>query len=354
MIEANDLPDVTKRVLATGKVEAADVLAVRRAVYGGDCLVTRAEAEAVFELERARKTYCSEWSEFFVEALTDFVLNQEQPVGYLSLANAAWVEAQIKRRREPSLDGDMELVANLIEKASSVPPSFSAFALRLAKDVVIYGDGPDGRNRRHKTGLVDEADIAMLKRILWGAGSEGLLAVSRDEAEALFAIADATTGAANVPEFDDLFAKAIGNYLIGATGRDVPSREDALRWDTGAFKAYKAETVSILHTVLASALGIAPQAVNALLHPRETAAFTFDTLRNNRTLNEEIEHEQGRRNIARDVEIEVAAIMTPSKSAWLAERIGKNGVTNGPERALLDFVARESQALGVNFEVAAT
>ena len=36
----------------------------------------------------------------------------------------------------------------------------------------------------------DDADVALLNRILWGAGSEGLLAVSRDEAERLHPLVD--------------------------------------------------------------------------------------------------------------------------------------------------------------------
>lgn len=331
MAGSDTVHEIALRVGVSGKVEAADVLAVRRAVYGGDCLVSRAEAEAVYAVERARRGHCREWSEFFVEALTDFVLNQELPVGYLSAENAAWLEGQIKLRKEPSMDGDMAIVANMIERASEVPASFAAFALRLAKEAVIYGDGADAKGRVHASGRVDEADVAMLKRILWGAGSEGLLAVSRDEAEALFAIADATTGAANVPEFDDLFGKAIGNYLLGATGRAVPSRETALRWQTPA--QYKVDVVQSLSQILRERGKINPK-------------FLKDTQAT--SLAQEVEDEHARLNVKRDVEIEVAAIMTPEKASWLTDRIEKNGLMNGPEKALVKFIEREASNLGVD------
>ena len=327
---SESLSDLARRIAVSRTVAANDVLALRRAVYGNDGLVSYDEAAALFEIERARSGYCAEWSALFVEALTDYVLNQVPPSGYLSDENASWVMEQIKRRKEPSTDGDLALVTNLIEQAREVPAAFSAFALRLTKDAVVYGDGPDARGRPHALGRVTEADVMMLRRILWGAGSEGLLAVSRDEAEALFAIADATTGADNAAEFDDLFARAIGNYLIGATGRAVPLRADALRWETGA--AYKVDVLTGLSGVLSSGQALDPK-------------FMIDTLRNARTLSDDVEFRHAAENQARETALAVAAIMTPEKAGWLLDHVNKNGVMNTPEMALVRFIAREASDL---------
>lgn len=323
------LVETARAVTQTGKVGPDDIRALRQAIFA-DGVVSCAEAEALFAIERSRTEHSDAWSELFVEALTDYSLNQGPPTGYLSEDTANWFAAEISKRKTPSTDADLELVTNLIEKAREVPPSFAAFALRLAKTEVIYGDGPDARGRMHEAGRVTEADVLTLQRILWGAGSEGQLAVSRDEAEALFAIADATTGAANSPQFDDLFAKAIGNYLLGATGRPVPSRETALRWETEP--AHKANLVSVLGQLFASGHGFAPATIG-------------ETMRNNTTLAQEVEDEHAHRNMVREVDMEVAAIMTPEKAGWLLERVNKNGVMNGPERALLSFVQREASVL---------
>jgi hypothetical protein len=325
------LLDIAARISKSGAVAPGDVIAVRREVYGNDGLVSREEAEGIFAIERARTLHLDDWSNVFVEAITDYLLNQEPPSGYMSVENAEWVMAQIKRRKEPSTDGDLALVTNLIEQARQVPAAFSAFALRLTKEAVVYGDGPDARGRPHGHGKVTEADVIMLRRILWGAGSEGLLAVSQDEAEALFAIADATTGADNVAEFDDLFARAIGNYLIGATGRSVPPRDLALRWETE--KPYKADVVAALSRVLASS----PQAIRP--------EFMKETMRNVRTLSEDIELRHDKDNQAREAAMAAAEIITPEKAGWLLDRVNKNGVMNGPEKALVRFIAREASAL---------
>lgn len=329
-LQLETLSDVSARVCAKRIVHLDDVLAIRRIIYGNDGRVDEFEAEALYAIERARTGYLAEWSKLFVEALTDHILNQVVPRGYMSEDNAKWVMAQVKRRKEPSTDGDLALVANLIEQARDVPAFFSAFGLRLCKEAVIYGDGPDGRGRIHQRGCVTGADVEMLRRILFGAGSEGLLAVSHEEAEALVAIADMTTGAANVPEFDELFARAIGNYLIGATGRPVPKREDALRWETPA--AYKTDTLSALSGLFRGAQALSPD-------------FVIDTIGGARTLSEDVEWEIERQNQIRDIHREDAEVITPEKAEWLLSRVNKNGVMNAPEQALIRFIAREASYL---------
>ncbi|HWT45025.1 MAG TPA: hypothetical protein VN085_03625, partial [Vicinamibacterales bacterium] len=56
--------------------------------------------------------------------------------------------------------------------------------------------------------------------------------VSRDEAEALFAINDAAAERSDGGQFDDLFAKAIVHHAASASGLPVPSRSVALSPDT--------------------------------------------------------------------------------------------------------------------------
>lgn len=321
-----DLQTTARAIAASGAVTLQNVRDLRQIIFK-DGVVSRSEAEALLSIERARTTHNQAWSELFVEALTDYAIRQEQPVGYLSEDTSSWLMCQLKLHRQPSMDADVALVAKIIEDAREVPSMFSAFALRMTKDAVIYGDGADEAGRMHKSGAVDEADVALLKRILWGAGSEGQLAISEDEAEALFAIADATTGANNVPEFDDLFAKAIGNYLLGATGHAVPSRQEALSMELSA--NYKSDLFRMLKQTVKGGV------------PKPSSML--DTLRNARSLAEDVELEQGLRNVRRDIDIEFDAVMTPLKADWLLDHVGKNGVMNGPEKALVRFIAREAK-----------
>ena len=326
-----ELATTARAVTESGEVAPADIASLRQAIYA-DGIVSRAEGTALFDIERTRTVHSDAWSQLFVEALMDYALNQEPPVGCLSGDTAAWITSEVGRRKTPSTDADLELVTNIIEKAREVPASFSAFALGLAKQEVLYGDGPDRLGRAHISGRVTEADVIVLQRILWGAGSEGLLAVSREEAEALVAIADATTGANNVAEFEDLFARAIGNYLIGATGRSVPTRQEALAAQTRG--DYKMSLNGVL------------SAFNKLIRP---SVADFKEGMNMRSLTEEIsaaaEAETLDRENARDEARAVAEIMTPDKAGWLLDHVGKNGVITGPEKALVRFIERQSSAL---------
>lgn len=317
-------------IATSGTIDASEVGQVRRAIFT-DGLVTREEAVQLFEIERGRRAHDGDWAALFVEALTDYAIKQEPPAGYLSADTANWIMAEISKRKSPSTDAEVELVINLIEKAREVPASFAAFALRLVKDIVMYGDRPDARGRLHDGGRVTEADVDALQRILWGAGSEGLLAVSRDEAEALFAIARHSTGANNDPRFEELFAKAIGNHLIGATGRSIPALDVSLRWETEG--PYKANVLRVMSETLASASKVAD------------TAFVADAIRNARSLGADLEAANDDANRAREADIAAASVVTTGKADWLLEHVGQNGVITGPEKALLRFIAREASAI---------
>ncbi len=326
--------EIAQRVGTSGKVEASDIAALRRAIYQ-DGVVSRAGGEALFGIERVRTAHSDAWSLLFVEALTDYAIKQEPPEGYLSGDTAAWIAAEISKRKQPSTDAEIELVINLIEQSREVPAAFASFALRLVKDMVMYADGPDARGRSHDGARVSEADVIALQRVLWGAGSEGLMAVSRDEAEALVAIANASTGYDNDTKFDDLFAKAIGNYLLGATGRKVPSRDVAFRWET---ETYRRDAIGIMQAVFGNAR-------RADWGQLKNTGFYEDTIQNARSLSDDVEHRFETENAAYDAAQLAASVMTPEKAGWLLNHVGQNGVVTGPEKALLRFIKQEARSL---------
>jgi hypothetical protein len=329
-----DLVKIAADIAARGKILDSDIMAIRGAVFGDD-IVSRAEAEALFGIERARTAHNRAWSELFAEALTDYCIRQEPPEGFLSESTAAWVMTEIARNKSPSTDAELELLIALIEKAREVPAAFSAFALGHVKSVVMYGGGPDARGRAHDGGRISQADIHALERILWGAGTEGHLAISRDEAEALFGIANASAGADNDERFEDLFAKAIGNYLLGATGRAVPSRDVALRWEAE-------ETHLDAARLLRSVMQTYSTADWSKLRDRD---FWADSVLRPRSLSEDVDAAFEAQLAARKAAEDVASVMTPEKAAWLLDHIGRNGVMTPPEKALARFIARNTSRL---------
>ena len=323
-----EITQFAKLVARSGAVEVSQIAELRRAIYS-DGIVSRPEAEVLFEIERARTAHSDAWSQMFVEALTEYALNREPPTGYLSDDTAGWLIGQITQRKIPSTDAEIELLINIVEKASEVTPAFSAYALRLVKDMVIYSDGTDARGRSHGGMRVTEADVDSLQRILWGAGREGHMAVSLDEAEALFSISHASAGADNDPRFDDLFARAVGNYLLGATGRNMPAREVALRRETEG--PYRASVVGVLSRTLAGATQ-----VGSARHILDAIAEAIDDRM-------DIAFEKS--NFDRDIAIDAAEVMTARKADWLLDHVGQNGVMTAPEKTLVRFVAREAGAI---------
>ncbi len=318
--------EIAIEVAKSGSVTSDHISTLRRSIYP-DMAVSRLEAEGMYAIERARRVPNRAWTDVFIEVVSDHVL-KEPPIGYVSDDVARWLQDQIQRRKRPSMDGDVALVAHIVEQAREVPAPFSAFALLLVKDAVVFGEGQNGRGSIHVQGRVDDADVAILQQILWGAGAEGPLAISRDEAEALFAIADATTGADNAVAFEDLFARAVGNYLIGATGRDVPSRQEALAWTTRG--DYKMNVVGALSKMMQPTIDDIIEGLGMRSLTQETSRAT--------------EAHHGEANLTREIARLKADAVVPEKALWLLDRVNHNGVMSPAETALLRFIAREGAA----------
>ncbi len=97
-----------------------DVTRLRRRVlkFG---FVTRAEAEALFEIDAAPSQKCQSWTALFVEAITDHVVWQSRPTGVLSPEQADWVLARADEAATPTR---LALLVNILAEAHQVPASF--------------------------------------------------------------------------------------------------------------------------------------------------------------------------------------------------------------------------------------
>jgi hypothetical protein len=110
-----------------GRITTDDVQLLRAEVFR-DGVATRAEAEALFALHSSCSDQCAEWSGFFVEAVTDYVVHQEKPAGCISEDSAAWLVRAISRDGKVDTPIEMQLLVNVLEKAKSSPASLSAYA----------------------------------------------------------------------------------------------------------------------------------------------------------------------------------------------------------------------------------
>jgi hypothetical protein len=216
-------------ILARDAITADDILTLRRRVFWKG-VVTEADAELAFLLnDRLHSDADTGWPAFFVEALTDYVVTQAQPSGYVSEENAAWLMQRIGRTGHVDTACELELLIKVLERAQHSPVALVRFALEQVKIGIITGAGPVGARRKCNVGTVEEHETELVRRILYAFGGDGNIAVTRPEAEILFDINDETEHSLNDPSWSDLYVKALANFLMAASGYQVPSRQEALR-----------------------------------------------------------------------------------------------------------------------------
>ncbi|MGX5803754.1 hypothetical protein ACWGS9_21265 [Bradyrhizobium sp. Arg314] len=215
-------------LISKNKITAEDVTMLRREVFA-DGVVSRGEAEALFALDETARDKCGEWAPFFVEAVTDYIVRQEKPEGYISEENAAWLVRTISRDGMVDSRTELELMVHVLEEAKSSPGQLSAYALEQVAHAVLDGKGPLMHGGSLVPGHIAKAEVDLLRRILYAFGGDGNIAISKAEAEVLFRINDRTAAADNDPSWNDLFVKAIANYVMCSAGYEPPTREAALR-----------------------------------------------------------------------------------------------------------------------------
>ena len=157
--------------------------------------------------------------------------SRPSPEGYLTADNAQWLIERIAKDGRIETKTELELLVNVLDKARWAPQSLVRFALEQVKDAVIDGTGPLRSGKKLEPGIVSEADVDLLRRILYSYGSDGNIAITQAEAEVLFDIDEATAGRDNHPAWTDLFVKAIANCVMAASGYAAPPREVALARD---------------------------------------------------------------------------------------------------------------------------
>src|SRR6185503_20636655 len=185
-------------------------------------------ADVIFALNDACPVQDPAWADCFIETITDYLVEQAEPRGYLNAANAQWLIERIGRDGRVDTKTELDLLINVLDKARWAPQSLVRFALEQVKQAVVSGTGPLRSGKSLEPGAVSAADVDLLRRILHAAASDGCIGVTRTEAEMLFAIDEATAEGDNDPAWTDLFVKAIANCVLSVSGYAPPPREVAL------------------------------------------------------------------------------------------------------------------------------
>lgn len=314
----SEMSDVDPGEICARKVVTpADVLAMRRGYYR-DGYITEAEADALFAIEQSCPEQCPEWSTLFVEALTDYVVNEAKPQGYVTRENVAWLKERATVDGLVQTRNELELTVHVLEEARWSPAELSALALAQVRRAIVEAAGPLRPDGKPGRGVVTASDVGLLRRILYAFAGDGNVAITRPEAEVLFDINDAADEVASDPSWCDLFAKAVANHLMATSGYTAPTRKQALH-ETDWLESRPGATGFLTGMVVGGLKGIWQSYAEPDAEDLALARL-----------------EEQRRSIVVD-----EAVTTP-EAAWLAERIGRDGRMSQGERGLLRFIKAES------------
>ena len=308
-------------IKARGSIKDADVLKLRRSYYD-DGRITAEEAEAIIALNEACPVQDPAWADCFIETITDYIVDQAQPEGYLTAANAAWLMQRVAHDGRVETKTELELLVNVLDKARWAPQSLVTFALQQVKYAVVTGSGILRNGKQLGPGVVTEGDVDMLRRILYAYGGDGSIGVTQTEAEVLLDIDAATCDADNHPTWRDLYVKAIANCVMSASGYAAPAREISLARDAWLDRRGDLALESIVS-------GMGTGLKNFLTGYRKQTD----------------EERAISRLTQQKVEIVTNEGLSVAEATWLAERIARDGRVTPNEQALLMFLKADSGSL---------
>ena len=295
-----------------GYVSAADVIRLRQEVFR-DGVVGKDEIGALLSLAERAPDGDQAWADFFGEAAGDFYLREEIPHDYITEREFLDLKTSITQFGETVTPLVLSMLVKLMHDASATPPMMTDFVCdQIKAQIRERKDGP----------RITALDVALIRKFLFALGGDGNAAVTQKEACLLFDLNDMTISTDNDAAWSELFIKAISNHLMAHIGYTPPSREAALE----QWKWVNDQSVSVggfFQKMVSGGL----EAVRDLYTrdtgaPDETPAHSaYDELLKTRMR-----------------KAQEAGVLSETEADWLADRIGRDGIVDDNERALLAYM----------------
>jgi hypothetical protein len=217
------LSALENEVMSDRRLSAQDVLKLRRAIYQNGT-IDRSKAAFLFHLNRRAWNSDAAWAEFYVEALTDYFYWREGSDSRLTGEAERMLMEWIGPADRIDDGTELRLLLNLMFRTNGCSEQFRGYVLGAVRHSVLHSSHALYGHLERTPGVIDAADVEVIRRLIYGMGSQSGIAISCVEAEFLFELNKATAGAPNAPAWRDLFVKAVTMYLLFAG--DSPDRVD--------------------------------------------------------------------------------------------------------------------------------
>jgi hypothetical protein len=308
-------------------LDAAAAQTLRRRLYAKD-RVTRADLTELIRLGRnAGPAVSTEYAALLAEAATDLLVRQADPSGYIGAADGDWLIGQITDRDGLSRQAETTMLVEVLRYAVSAPPKLTAFAVREVAQTILLRLGGENGCEDRAAGKIAAVDVEALHSLVFAPTEGSSLHVTRESAEALFDIAHATAGVDDESGFDDLFAKAVGNYLMGVPFRWTPTAAEAR--DHEKWTDRPASFADFFSAMVEKPL------------MQRFGGLSVET----KTVDEASEQLFAEENAADAADIQNAAALSAGDTDWVIAHLTRNGPLSSAEQRLLEFLAREASSL---------
>lgn len=217
-------------IKARGSIKDGDVAKLSKN-FSEDPFLSETDADQLLSLNDSCAIQDPAWQACFVELMTEFIVEQTEPYGYINAQKARWVRDRLSRFGKVEFKTKLDLLVAVIAKSRWVPQSLVVFALDQVRIAILDGAGPLRAGKLFEPGAVADTDVHLLREILLAFGGEGNDCVTQGEAEMLLSIDLMTQHAANAPGWRELFVGALSCAVMGASGYALASREMALTAD---------------------------------------------------------------------------------------------------------------------------
>jgi hypothetical protein len=205
MLSANEM-------LVRGEITAQDVIRLRHEIFA-DGVRETPEAELLFRMDSECAARDESWNDFFVDALAEFYIFNTEPAGALGDDQTQHLIRHILADGKVAGETELALAIRVIERAQSCPADLGFLVLKAVWDSVMEpAKAAYGKDRRSK--VITAEDVEILRKAVHAAASDDNHAVSRAEAELLFALERDTDEAENDITWRDLFVQAVGGHLL--------------------------------------------------------------------------------------------------------------------------------------------